>query len=124
MSAHSTASGVLVPTDNISRALLASAVPGFSGQVRIEFSIQPEAVNDISLIVIRNEVNRSTSGNTREHVPAKGDSERDRLVNTLVDFLKARLRLKTSLVAVVGHFQDGRLLRYDFEDEVNMAPAQ
>lgn len=106
-----------IPSDNIVRALESAAVAGFHGQVRIELTVQPQAVEGVQFAITRISTGKPGAAMPREEVPASKMPDRARAVREMVDGIQDRLMLTSKVMAIVGHFADGRLLKYEVAED-------
>lgn len=111
MRGESAVTDLAIPTENLAKVLASAAVPGFNGEVRIEFGIRPEAVANVCMVVIRRGVQKNGTG--PELVAAAGTPERNDLVEKMVATVRRQLRLSTKVFAIVAHFNDGKLMKHE-----------
>ncbi|HEV3041892.1 MAG TPA: hypothetical protein VHA33_29275 [Candidatus Angelobacter sp.] len=104
--------GIAIPPEEIHSALSSAAVPGYTGSLQIEFSVQPEAARHVMIAVIRRQ-SKSTQEVTREIVPAVGaETARKKSVQRVLTDLQQKLRLRPVVLAIEAQYVDGELKKY------------
>lgn len=111
-----------IPIEPLLREFGRAAVPGFYGKVRIEFLLDPAYLERILLLQVRRVGQtraqapaRSPAG-AREPVQGTGPSDRDQFIGAAIELLVPKLVLRPQVLAIVGHYQDGRLLTCEVEE--------
>lgn len=101
-----------IPVEGIVSSLRAAAVPGYTGIVLLEIGIKPEAAEHIMLGVLRKPTFKTDAQPQQISIPATGDPERNGLVNKVMAALREKLCLRTEVIAIEAHYNDGRLLKF------------
>ena len=112
--------GIAFSADEIRSALESVAIPGFTGSIQLEVLIAPEAAQYISIAVIRRQASpaadgpeATTHGAVRQVLP---DPTRKKPVESVLEAIKGKLRIRTGLTALEVHVNDGVLGRKIIQD--------
>ena len=115
---HPVANEVEVPTDEVERYLMQWAKPGYTGQREIHLRVLPEAGLQVQFIPVGNEVQRAKSeaSHSPENLfgPAHEPTERQLMVRVGLSQNKHRFRIGMKLTRVLAHFQDGKLMGFEW----------
>jgi hypothetical protein len=105
--------GIAFSDADIRSALESVAIPGFTGSIQLEVLIAPEAAQYITIAVIRRQVSPAAEGPegparaaVRQVLP---DPTRKKPVESVIDAIKDRLRIRTGMTALEVHVNDGVL---------------
>lgn len=101
-----------IPVEGIVSSLRSAAIPGFTGIVMLEIGIKPEAAEHIHLDVLRKPTYKTDAPPEKISIPATGDPEREGLVRKVMAALKDKLCIRTGVLAIEAHYNDGKLLKY------------
>ena len=102
-----------MPAQRLEAALVEGARPGFHGQIRIQFSLTPRALEGLHCATVRMQKVRV------EDLGAGGQPTQKMIDIRLRDAAVAiarRVRLRLSAARVTAHYQDGRLQAFDIEE--------
>ena len=114
---HPVANEVEVPTDEVERYLMQWARPGYTGQREIHLRVRPEAGLQVEFIVVGNEVQRIKAEPSRSPEGLFGQTEpteRQLMVRVGLAQNKHRFRIGMKLTRVLAHFQDGKLMGFEW----------
>ncbi|MFL6311624.1 MAG: hypothetical protein ACJ71W_05920 [Terriglobales bacterium] len=115
MSAGPASPEVLIPLDELTRALSSASTPGFHGRVRIELGILPEALKHISMKTRRNGIIKASKVSIATVV--KGDDTRQLFLQNALAQIHQRLKLHLDVLSIDANFNDGRLMDLQLEDD-------
>ena len=105
------AAEVFIPTGVLEQELLKAAASGMFGQLRIEIDFQPLITEQICLRIVRNLT--AQPGKKSYTRPVQGSEIREDKVKRAIEEFRPRLRVRCDIGAVVAHFADGVLLKYE-----------
>ncbi len=116
---HPVANEVDVPTEEVERYLMQWAKPGYTGQREIHLKVLPEAGLQVQFIPMGNEVQRTKENENRSPELRFGDrpsqpTEREIMVRVGIAQNKHRFRIGMKLTRVLAHFQDGKLMGFEW----------
>jgi hypothetical protein len=92
---------------NIEDALLAFAIPGMYGSVRIRLKLLPTAAHEVMLAVEHRTVTRLDVTKSEQHIIAS--NERYNRVRQCLAEKAQEFRVVCPISEVIGHFQDGKM---------------
>jgi hypothetical protein len=107
--------GIPFSADEIRSALESVAIPGYTGSIQLQVLLAPEAAKYITIAVIRRQVSRAEheSPATRQVLP---DATRRKPVESVIEDIKTRLRIRTVLTALEVQVADGILQKKTIQE--------
>jgi hypothetical protein len=100
-----------IPLDHIEQALLAFAIPGHYGSVRIHLKLLPTAVQAVMLDVEQHRITGRDVSKTEGLITAT--NERYNRVRSLLSEQAHEFRVICPVIEVVGQFQDGKMEKFE-----------
>jgi Na+-translocating ferredoxin:NAD+ oxidoreductase RnfG subunit len=120
MSSLAATQGIAFSEQEIRSALESVAIPGFTGSIQLEVLIAPEAAQYITIAVIRRQASPAAEGPqdlargaVRQVLP---DPTRKKPVESVIEAIKSKLRIRTGLTALEVHVNDGVLGKKIIQD--------
>jgi Na+-translocating ferredoxin:NAD+ oxidoreductase RnfG subunit len=120
MSSLAATQGIAFSDAEIRSALESVAIPGFTGSIQLEVLIAPEAAQYITIAVIRRQASPAAEGPqdlargaVRQVLP---DPTRKKPVESVIEAIKSKLRIRTGLTALEVHVNDGVLGKKIIQD--------
>jgi hypothetical protein len=98
---------VLLSMQNIEDALLAFAIPGMYGSVRIKLKLRPTAADEVMLAIEHRAVTRLDVAKSEQHIIAS--NERYNRVRQCLAEKASEFRVICPIREVIGNFQDGKM---------------
>jgi hypothetical protein len=100
--------------EEIRTALASAATPGWNGSLSLEVVLAPEAAQYISIVVIRRQTEK-VEGHTavRQVLP---DPNRKKPVESVVEAIKSKLRIRPVLTALEVQVADGVLQKRTIQE--------
>jgi hypothetical protein len=117
MSSLAATQGIAFSQDSIEEirtALASAATPGWNGSLSLEVVLAPEAAQYISIVVIRRQTEK-VEGHTavRQVLP---DPNRKKPVESVVEAIKSKLRIRPVLTALEVQVADGVLQKRTIQE--------